>query len=647
MSKDHRMSGKNFSFKDLKLASPSKKPITALLDPYLDNQQARLSKQITIIQKLSLLKQCSQKSRLRGKTVGKVVSELIKSKDWMTAENQQALACIITDELKKNSITVEDLVVGNKNFQETFNPIKQLSTQRDSSFGVTAASGIRGSDLCCVLKYVVEGRKENDLLHDIAVGLVLNTVREYTPCFMYTYGGFLCAPMIDETPVSSSSHPYNKVVKYLDKVEKTKGNNYFVVEYFGDDTSYTLAHVNRDDKPDYDVFLAELSMINKKNDPRLAKYPEFWQLYWKYVIYPYWNLEKQLLDKLNLQYQIKEDPNIVLNLTTFFYDQFKYYGDALNYVLAKFKAETNLAKETEAALGPNNIDYAKLGNELELLTKQYNDFLNQPGMKDTIDTLTALYEEATDKLKDELGKKNFSPKNLCDKSRPDSMDVFMVTELIRNSNPKTKPMSLRTFLEGEAYDVREAHAVFVQLIFALGLAHALVGFMHMDLHYENIRIHKLNTKTKVRVPYITHNKADIVDENGELPRDVKVVRNYKDKTRYIIFFEIETLYVPQIIDYGFAVVTYDNITIEGYKMQGFSFEDFNDYKRLFLHAFHGIDTVFSKAHNNYVKDLLANTIVYKLRESIFDDLAKTETYEYVFDGFIDKLYEHIKNGGSI
>jgi hypothetical protein len=34
--------------------------------------------------------------------------------------------------------------------------------------------------------------KDENLLHEILVGLILNNMREYLPCFMYTYGGIFC-----------------------------------------------------------------------------------------------------------------------------------------------------------------------------------------------------------------------------------------------------------------------------------------------------------------------------------------------------------------------------------------------------------------------------------------------------------------------
>lgn len=176
-----------------------------------------LKNQLSIIERLSWLKACKVQITKKDakvkpkKPLKDEVNSLFHSSHWYTAKVQHELACIITQKLKENHVAVNDLVVGSVKLQELFTPIAQLSSEAESKFGVTARTGLQGSDFCAILKYTVNAdlRKKELLIHEIAIGLVLNTLRDYTPNFMYVYGGFLCSPMIG--PDQPSSDPsYNR-----------------------------------------------------------------------------------------------------------------------------------------------------------------------------------------------------------------------------------------------------------------------------------------------------------------------------------------------------------------------------------------------------------------------------------------------------
>jgi len=99
--------------------------------------------------------------------------------------------------LKENAEKSEEgLYYGEKNLREVFTPIKVLAK---ATYSMSTVVGYKGSKPYAVLKFggLDENTFENEnILHEIAVGLVLNRLRDKTPGFMYTYGGFYSSPPV-------------------------------------------------------------------------------------------------------------------------------------------------------------------------------------------------------------------------------------------------------------------------------------------------------------------------------------------------------------------------------------------------------------------------------------------------------------------
>ena len=145
--------------------------------------------------------------------------------DWMTHSSQQQLACYINNQLYSLPVTKEKIHVGIPLLTTIFKPFTQLSKPGDSENGVTAMLGIENSTPFAIMKYGVKPRilTDEDLIHELAVGLVLNEMRDICPYFMYTYGALYCNP------------PYT--------YERILGKQPFELGYFCNDKHVTTLYI--------------------------------------------------------------------------------------------------------------------------------------------------------------------------------------------------------------------------------------------------------------------------------------------------------------------------------------------------------------------------------------------------------------------
>jgi hypothetical protein len=119
------------------------------------------------------------------------------SKNWNSAQNQFRIECSVKKALRNLETSKDGLKIGDLSLQKIFTPLKTLSS---GSFGVALSSGFKGSKPFAIIKATVGPKQtyqKNVLLHEIIVGLLLNQLREITPCFTYCYGGFYCSPPLD------------------------------------------------------------------------------------------------------------------------------------------------------------------------------------------------------------------------------------------------------------------------------------------------------------------------------------------------------------------------------------------------------------------------------------------------------------------
>jgi hypothetical protein len=123
------------------------------------------------------------------KTLG--VKDLIKVLDtdykkYSDLEIQQLKSCAITNLLEKYKIKSYDALVRcSQDIQQEIE-VEPLSSGEQ---GETMMMIVR-DDVFSIVKFSYT--EDAEILHEIAVGLILNTLREVAPNFMYMYGGVVC-----------------------------------------------------------------------------------------------------------------------------------------------------------------------------------------------------------------------------------------------------------------------------------------------------------------------------------------------------------------------------------------------------------------------------------------------------------------------
>ncbi len=132
--------------------------------------------------------------------------------DTLDYKVQEDISCYIKSILKKHSINTEfKLNSALKSIQNDFK-ITPLSKPEDSEQGMTVKLSTKLFNYpFAILKFSkdITPIQEDNIIHEILVGMVLNSIRKYTPNFMYTYGGFICSPPIDRSII-------NKMKEYED-----------------------------------------------------------------------------------------------------------------------------------------------------------------------------------------------------------------------------------------------------------------------------------------------------------------------------------------------------------------------------------------------------------------------------------------------
>ncbi len=129
---------------------------------------------------------------------------------WDSSSAMKTMACLVRQIFAQfvldQSVGWQDPPVLNNRLNSYF-PVSKLINYDSSSKQWTSADGI-ATIVDLVLKWLPGSPRiqnfalmklqqpgaspQEELLHETAVGLVLNGMRDYLPCFMYVYGGFFC-----------------------------------------------------------------------------------------------------------------------------------------------------------------------------------------------------------------------------------------------------------------------------------------------------------------------------------------------------------------------------------------------------------------------------------------------------------------------
>ena len=157
--------------------------------------------------KLAILKRISaEKCTVQVPVPGLPICQML------SASVQASIACYIKSILKQHSAAESEsnLVKALNTIQSEFK-LTKLSSPEDSEQGITVKLSTKLMQYpFAIIKFATVSAGD-EILHEIVIGLLLNTIRDCTPNFMYTYAGFLCSPPVD-MPTLRQKREYNEYI---------------------------------------------------------------------------------------------------------------------------------------------------------------------------------------------------------------------------------------------------------------------------------------------------------------------------------------------------------------------------------------------------------------------------------------------------
>jgi hypothetical protein len=395
---------------------------------------------LKIIEKLS---QCD--SDLTTFTSTQQIEHILSSHaGWTTFTTQQRIACFLREEVKRRSVVVDGVMKGTKHVQELFQPFQQLSSEEESVYGITARFGMQlspkspASGMFGIMKYTLtyDSMQNDILLHELAIGLVLNKLRSYIPTFMYTYAGLVCSPPAHLKGKMASSKLKKLLIPLVTSPEWDPlfgSEDEFVEEYTPPYPSYALQ-----------AFDSEF-LQDKKNKKH--------------------SIVSKFLDLCTNQLFDTSSTDSV---------------EALDKMLEKL---TKL-KQKMQDLKPSQMGKKK---DTDVILKSMNNTLHKfeallsDSKKRT--ELKALF----DIIKSDKGLyKPFEPSELCASNEYSS--TLLLAELI----PNAVPLSTLSLSGSETFD-----HVYLQLFLSLYVAYKKYKFHHNDLHLNNVLVRRLSSPVTI------------------------------------------------------------------------------------------------------------------------------------------------------
>ena len=194
--------------------------------------------------------------------------------DKLTHKVQHDISCYVSGILR-DSYSSENKKVLSDKLKDKF-ILTPSSSQGDQ--GMVFIVEHRGSSVSttkpfAILKFspkIIDIENDN-IIHEILVGMVLNNLREYTPNFMYTYGGFICSPPIDRTILNKKENYRGKIKDILQIPEKVYDLYFELIEDKGDD--YEVEEI--DDKSVFLEYLPTLITVLKNYIRRCINNPSY------------------------------------------------------------------------------------------------------------------------------------------------------------------------------------------------------------------------------------------------------------------------------------------------------------------------------------------------------------------------------------
>lgn len=376
------------------------------------------------------------------------LNQFLIASDPLLNSTQKILSCLTKKALQENAdVSEEKLYYGEKNLQEIFTPVKALSK---SSYSIATVVGYKGSDPYAVLKFGglrEEVFKEEGILHEIVVGLILNKLRTKTPGFMYTYGGFYCAPPV-------KIHEYYKLQKDNHKNILEINRKYRIPEEISRDIQAREIEFEYDEEGE--IIGGELNSYELPLD----------------------------------------NPDYFIN-----YFMYNYYNNTL---VARFLTEGN--KQTLSDFKDKVIPiYKKLLKSKYFRSKELDNSERlqhyKSLIKEKIDIINSITPEEIvedKKVNNNKIEPPFSPEHFCNST--EDKTTLVLLEFISNS------ISLDDFTERDNIDEDERVNVRVQIILSLFIAFREYKFLPFDLHGGNILVRMFNKPQTIKYILQLYNK---------------------------------------------------------------------------------------------------------------------------------------------
>ena len=190
--------------------------------------------------------------------------------DKLTHKVQHDISCYVSGILR-DSYSSENKKVLSDKLKDKF--ILNPSSSQGEQGMVFKVSTTKNNEPFAILKFspkIIDIENDN-IIHEILVGMVLNNLREYTPNFMYTYGGFICSPPIDRTILNKKENYRGKVRDILEIPEKVYDLYLELIEDEGDD--YEVEEI--DDKSIFLEYLPTLIAVLKNYIRKCINNPSY------------------------------------------------------------------------------------------------------------------------------------------------------------------------------------------------------------------------------------------------------------------------------------------------------------------------------------------------------------------------------------
>ena len=153
----------------------------------------------------------------------------------LTFRTQNEIACYVTSILEKHKLqNSSDLIQATRCLREDF----LLDVLSEGEQGMTFRVTLKGYDKpFAVMKISTEivPVQQDNIVHEIVIGLILNDMRKFTPNFMFTYGGFICSPPVDRIRIVKQNELDTSFNKIFIIPEKLMDLYFELLEEFGED----------------------------------------------------------------------------------------------------------------------------------------------------------------------------------------------------------------------------------------------------------------------------------------------------------------------------------------------------------------------------------------------------------------------------